>query len=105
MRDDIKDAISFFLKEDAIMFNKAELARRFDCDPRTIDRYIKIQSGEFVPPENSRVYRSKLDNYKGIIIDKVDTYGCTAMAAYKLIAEKGYEGKYSIVADISVKRG
>lgn len=99
MRNDIKDAISFFLKEDAIMFNKAELARRFDCDPRTIDRYIKIQSGEFVPPENSRIYRSKLDNYKGIIIDKVDTYGCTAMAAYKFIAEKGYEGKYSIVAD------
>lgn len=99
MRNDIKDAISFFLKEDAIMFNKAELARRFDCDPRTIDRYIRIQSGEFIPPENSRVYHSKLDNYKGIIIDKVDTYGCTAMAAYKFIVQKGYEGKYSIVAD------
>ena len=49
MRNDINDAISFLSKEDAIMFNKAELARRFGCDPRTIDRYLKIQSGELIP--------------------------------------------------------
>ena len=103
MRNDIKDAISFLSKEDATMFNKAELARRFDCDPRTIDRYLKIQSGEYIPKENSRVYRLKLDDFRGIIIDKVDTYGCTAMAAYKFIVGKGYKGKYSIVADF-VKR-
>lgn len=103
MRNDIRDAISFLSKEDATMFNKAELARRFDCDPRTIDRYLKIQSGEYIPQENSRVYRSKLDDFRGIIIDKVDTYGCTAMAAYKFIVGKGYKGKYSIVADF-VKR-
>lgn len=99
MRNDISDAISFLSKEDTTMFNKAELARRFNCDPRTIDRYIKIQSGELIPKESSRVYQSKLDDYKGIIIDKVDTYGCTAMAAYKFIVGKGYQGKYSIVAD------
>ena len=99
MRNDINDAISFLSKEDAIMFNKAELARRFGCDSRTIDRYLKIQSGELIPAEHSRVYHSKLDDFKGIIIDKVDTYGCTAMAAYKFIVKKGYEGKYSIVAD------
>ena len=99
MRNDIKDAIAFLFKEDAAMFNKAELARRFDCDPRTIDRYLKIQSGELIPKESSRQYHSKLDDFKGIIIDKVDTYGCSAMAAYKFIAGKGYEGKYSIVAD------
>lgn len=99
MRNDIKDIILFLSKEDATIFNKAELARRYDCDPRTIDRYLKIQSGEIVPPENRREYHSKLDDYKGIITDKVDTYGCTAMAAYKFIQSKGYEGKYSIVAD------
>lgn len=99
MRNDIKDIIFFLSKEDAAMFNKAELARRYDCDPRTIDRYLKIQSGEIVPSENRREYHSKLDDYKGIIIDKVDTYGCTAMAIYKFIKSKGYEGKYSIVAD------
>ena len=45
MRNDIRDAISFLAKEDKTMFNKAELARRFGCDPRTVDRYLRTQSG------------------------------------------------------------
>lgn len=99
MRGDIKDLIKFIAKEDELLFNKAELARRYDCDPRTIDRYLKIQSGEIVPNERKRVYHSKLDGYKDIIIRKVDTYGCSAMAAYKFIKKKGYTGGYSILAD------
>lgn len=99
MRDDIRDAISFLGKEESLLFNKTELARRYDCDPRTIDRYLKIQSGELEAKSSSRVYISKLDDYKSTIINKVDTYGCTAMAAYKFICKKGYTGKYSIVAD------
>ena len=100
MRGDIKEAITFLDREGAItLFNKAELARRYNCDPRTIDRYLKIQSGEIVPTTSSRVYHSKLDDYKSVIINKVDTYGCTAMAVYKFIVKKGYTGKYSIVAD------
>ena len=42
MRGDIEDLIKFIAKEDELLFNKAELARRYDCDPRTIDRYLKI---------------------------------------------------------------
>lgn len=100
MRGDIKEAITFLdREEDITLFNKAELARRYNCDPRTIDRYLKIQSGEIVPTTSSRVYHSKLDDYKSVIINKVDTYGCTAMAVYKFIVKKGYTGKYSIVAD------
>jgi len=98
MRDDIKDTITFLAKEDITLFNKAELARRYDCDPRTIDRYLRIQSGDLVPAPSSRVYHSKLDEYKSVIINKVDIYGCTAMAVYKFIEKKGYTGKYSIVA-------
>ncbi len=49
MRDDIKDTFSFLAKEDISLFNKSELARRYNCDPRTIDRYLKIQSGELIP--------------------------------------------------------
>lgn len=100
MRGDIKEAITFLdREEDITLFNKAELARRYNCDPRTIDRYLKIQSGEIVSTTSSRIYHSKLDDYKSVIINKVDTYGCTAMAVYKFIVKKGYTGKYSIVAD------
>ena len=104
MRGDIKEAITFLdREEDITLFNKAELARRYNCDPRTIDRYLKIQSGEIVPTTSSRIYHSKLDDYKSVIINKVDTYGCTAMAVYKFIVKKGYTGKYSIVADFVKK--
>ena len=99
MRGDIKDAIQFLSKEDITLLNKTELARRYDCDPRTVDRYLKIQSGELIPKPSSREYRSKLEDFKPIIINKVDVYGCTAMAVYKFIVQKGYTGKYSILSD------
>ena len=67
MRGDIKDLIDFITKENLPMYNKAELARRYDCDPRTIDRYLKIQSGKLKPKENTREYLSKLDDYKDLI--------------------------------------
>lgn len=67
MGGDIKDLIDFITKEDLPMYNKAELARRYDCNPRTIDRYLKIQSGELKPKENTREYLSKLDDYKDLI--------------------------------------
>ncbi|WP_207706986.1 hypothetical protein [Alkalibaculum sporogenes] len=58
--------------------NKSEMARRFNCDPRTIHRYLEIESGELVPNPTNTKYISKLDDYKAIIIDKVDKYGATA---------------------------
>lgn len=92
-----------FSKEEVCLLNKAELARRFNCDPRTVDRYIKIANGELKPKERTHTYKSKLDDYKETIINKVDNYGCTAMSVYKFIQKKGYTGKYSIVADFVSK--
>lgn len=43
MRNDIKDIIFFLSKEDSAMFNKVELARCYDCDLRTIDRYLNFR--------------------------------------------------------------
>ena len=99
MRSDIKDVIDFLGKEASAMFNKAELARRYNCDPRTIDRYIKLANGTLEKKPSKRQYRSKLNPYKEVIIDKVDNFGCSAMGVFKFIEKKGYEGKYSIVAD------
>ena len=97
MRNDVAALINFYLKEEDMLINKSELARRLGCDPRTIDRYIKIQKGE-IPERKKRIYTSILDEYKGIIDSKVDKYGATAKAVYYFIKKKGYTGKYSIVA-------
>lgn len=98
MRKDIEFKLKKYTREEQCLLNKSELARRYNCDPRTVERYLKISSGELVPKKSSRVYTSLIDDYKSIIIDKVDTYGATAMAVYKFIKAKGYKGKYSTVA-------
>ena len=98
MRTDIHNKLKKYTREEHGLLNKSELARRFNCDSRTIDRYLKINSGELKPKKSSRVYESFIDDYKSIIIEKVDTFGATAMAVYKFIDKKGYKGKYSTVA-------
>lgn len=98
MRRDIHNKLKKYTREEIGLLNKSELARRFNCDPRTIDRYLKIESGELTPQKSNRVYKSLLDDYKSIIIEKVDTYGATAMAVFRFIKKKGYQGKYSTVA-------
>jgi transposase len=75
------------------LLNKSELARRFGCNRRTIDRYINdAESGG-----KKREYSSILDDYKSIITEKVDTYGASAMAVFKFIQKKGYTGGYLTV--------
>lgn len=78
--------------------NKSEMARRFNCDPRTIDRYLRIEEGTLIPDRPKRIYTSLLDEYKPIVVDKVDKYATSAMSVYKFIQAKGYKGKYSTVA-------
>lgn len=99
MRKDIHNKLKEFTREELCLLNKSELARRFNCDPRTVDRYLKISSVELERKKSTRVYTSLIDDYKSIIIDKVDNYGSTAMAVYKFILKKGYKGKYITVAD------
>ena len=98
MRNDISNYLKIYDKEELILLNKSELARRFNCDRRTIDRYMKIETGSLVEKPSGRIYKSLLDEYKPIITNKVDVHGCTAMAIFKFIQKKGYEGKYSTVA-------
>lgn len=103
MRNDIHNKLKKYTIEELCLLNKSELARRFNCDPRTIDRHLKISSGEMLPKKSSRVYKTLLDGYESVIIDKVDTYSSTAMAVFKFIEKKGYKGKYSTVADFVSK--
>ncbi|WP_346896722.1 hypothetical protein [Clostridium sp. UBA7503] len=85
MRKDIKNKIYSYTREERYLINKSELARRLNCDPRTVNRYLKIQWREITSKKSNRIYKSVLDDYKTTIKDKVDTYGATAMAAYEFI--------------------
>lgn len=99
MRNDIATFISQLTREERCLLNKSEMARRYNCDPRTIDRHLKIENGELIPKKSTRTYISKLEEFKPIIINKVDVHGASAKAVFKFIEKKGFDGKYTIVSD------
>lgn len=94
----MRNHIKKYLREEVNLLNKSELARRLGCNRRTVDRYIAAELGN-LPKRKKREYTSVLDDFKPIVIDKVDNYGATAMAIYKFIQKKGYTGKYGTVSN------
>ena len=100
MRLDVLNEITIFLRggEKEVM-SKAAMARIMGCDPRTVKRYLN----GYEPKKTKRATKSsKLDNFKEIIISKLEI-GCTSMAIFKFIQKDGYTGSYSLVADFVQK--
>ncbi len=93
MRKDILNQIRLIGKE-ADLLNKSELARRFNCDRRTVDKYLNDTDSESRKP---REIKTKVDDFKEVIIDKVDNWGSNSMAVFKFIEKKGYDGGYHTV--------
>ena len=93
MRQDIFEKVSRY-KMDQIKPNYSEISRRYGCDPRTVKRYYQGAT----PVRKSRSKPSKLDPFKPLIEEKVEL-GVTAIAIYKYLLKKGYEGKYTILKD------
>lgn len=81
--------------------NYAELGRQYNCDPRTVKKYYeagKENELERLKKRQQTKKASKLDPFKEIIDEKIEL-GCTAMAIFKYIEKKGYEGKYTILRE------
>lgn len=93
MRKDVLNQIRL-IGEGIDVLNKSELARRFNCDRRTVDKYLKDTSNKGRKP---REIKGKIDDFKEVIIDKVDNWGSSSMAVYKFIQKKGYAGGYHTI--------
>ena len=93
MRKDILNAITQ-MEGVRDLINKSEMARRFNCSINTVNRYLQIAKEKKI---TTRVYTSKLDSFKGIVIDKVDNYGANGRSIYNFIKEKGFIGSYQTV--------
>ncbi len=81
--------------------NDAELCRQYHCDPRTVKKDYEVgkeNALESIKARKTTKRVSKLDPYKTLIDEKLEL-GCTAMAIYKYITKKGYEGKYTILRE------
>ena len=74
--------------------NYSELARRFNCDRRTIKNHFENSMKERKPQNKG----SKLNDYKEIINEKVDL-GANGVSIFKFIQKRGYMGKYTILRE------
>ena len=93
MRKDILNII-IQIEEVKNMINKSELARRFNCSVNTVNKYLNVQRNK----KNTRKYSSKLDDFKGIVIEKIDDYSANGRAVFNFIKDKGYTGSYGTVS-------
>ena len=93
MRKDILNSIIQF-KEVKDLINKSEIARRFNCSINTVNKYLDIQENNNI----TRKYTSKLDDFKGLIIEKTDDFSANGRAIFNFIRDKGFTGSYGTVS-------
>jgi len=77
-----------------IKINYSSLAKQYNCDPRTVKNYV---TGKTKSKREKVDKKSKLDDFKSIIEDKIDNYNTTALSVFHFIQKKGYTGKYGLV--------
>ncbi len=94
-----KDVQKFILENfnSEVRMNYSALARKFDCDARTVKKYMQNPNQVKQSSRKQRQVISKLKEYEPIIIDKYDNFKSTAMSIYGFIKTLGYRGSYSLV--------
>jgi len=95
MRKDIIEEVRKAVRE-GIKINASQVARRFDCDPRTVRKYTNCIQNEEVIKKPYKKRQSKLSGFEEIIKEKVDC-DASAYTIFKFIEKQGYTGKYTIV--------
>ena len=95
-RKDILERVKHLMKEKSdTKINCSELARRLNCDRRTVGRYIDLAKSEKAIPQ--RTLPKKTDGFEHIIEEKVKTTAPAIAIFNYLVKEKGYTGSYSTI--------
>lgn len=93
MRKDILESLSLHFMNDTKP-NFSDLARRYNCDYRTVKRYYErgnVQTLE--EAARRRVPPSLIENFKTKINEKIDL-GCSARSIFYFIQKQSYTGSY-----------
>ncbi len=91
-----KDITTNILVDGGEKINKSALARQYGCCWRTIDK--RFNPDKYKRDKKERIYKSKLDDYKSIIDEKVENNNIPSTGIYFLLKTKyNYDGKYGIV--------
>lgn len=75
----------------------SDIARQTGVDRKTVRKYVKATT----PPQSKSrcVKKSKLDDYRDYMVERMDGYPVCASRLYREIKELGYSGGYTIVKD------
>ena len=96
MRHDIREGVKRYVDND-IEPNYAALSRQYDVDYRTAKKaYQEVKEGDAKPQKQKKQRPSLLDPYRDVIKAKLEL-NCSAMAIFKFIQKKGFQGQYTIV--------
>ncbi len=77
--------------------NFAELARRYNCDYRTVKRYINARD-ENPTKRKPRKILKITNGFEQIIEEKYLNFGAPSIAIYNLLKENyGYKGSYTSI--------
>ncbi len=95
-RKDIYERVKYIMKEQSEMkVNCSKLGRQFNCDRRTVSRYVELAKNGEKPSQ--RVYQKKTDGFEHIIEEKVKTTAPAIAIYHYLVKEHGYTGSYSTI--------
>lgn len=98
MRKDIKDYIETMKIQGNESIVLAEVARKFDCDYRTVKKYYNERDQDIPKKKRApRKIKKKIEGFENIIQEKVNE-NAPAIAIYQVIRDNyGYTGKYSTI--------
>ena len=98
-----KDITIELLIDGGEKINKSALARQYGCCWRTIDR--RLNPDKYKVEKKQRIYKSILDEFKGIIDEKLENNNIPATGIYFLLKTKyNYPGKYGIINNYVSKK-
>ncbi|EEU78340.1 conserved hypothetical protein (plasmid) [Enterococcus faecalis E1Sol] len=97
MRNDVREGVILHLMSDTKP-NFAALAKRYNCDYRTVKRYYELGLENKLDSlkQERKSKLGLLDDFKALIVEKLNL-GCSAKSIYYLICKKGYTGSYTTV--------
>lgn len=102
MRKDITHETVY--RKEGEKLNVSAKAREFGCCWRTMDKRIHPERYKS-EKKRKRIYSSKLDNYKNLIDQKIESENIPSTGIFMLLKERhGYEGSYSTVKNYVSKK-
>ena len=96
MRKDVFEGV-FMAKKENLKINYSEIAKQYNCDPRTVKRYFEERENNPTIRKPRKIVKVT-DGFEKIIEEKYVNYKAPAIAIFNLLKDKyNYKGSYTSI--------